>query len=352
MSEDSSLVAEPSSQFDKRKEDHIRLALEARSQSRAFLSFELIQLQHNALPDLNFDQVDCSTQILTNEFATPFFVSSMTAGHKEAEGINARLAEAASHCHWPMSVGSQRKELFSEEAKREWLPIREKYPDLTLIGNIGISQAIVSKPQDIQALIDSLGARAIFIHLNALQEVLQVEGTPYFQGGLDCIKTLCSTLSVPVLLKETGCGFSLETLKKLNALGIHAVDLSGSGGTHWGRIEGFRSADDSKYARAAKVFADWGISTPEALLNAKEANCKYEIWASGGVRNGLDAAKCIAMGAKAVGFAKVLLQAATQSTEKVIREMKELEFQFKIALFCTGAKDPKELREKEIWKKI
>jgi isopentenyl-diphosphate delta-isomerase len=233
-----------------------------------------------------------------------------------------------------------------------WKQIRDERPNLVLLSNIGVSQLIEADPMQILALASSIGAQGIVIHLNALQEALQPEGTPHFKGAIEALELLIESSELPVILKETGCGFSKSTLKKISKLGVKAVDLSGLGGTHWGRIEGSRASTnlgaESLQAQASKTFAEWGIPTVETVIAAQKVLPEtVEIWGSGGVRSGLDAAKLIALGAHRVGYAKPALEATLLGYEKLNQWMALQEYELRVALFCTGSADPKELREKE-----
>ncbi len=342
----------PFQEFEQRKNDHIRLALSSESQTKNLSGLDDIQLRHEAFPEINFNDIDISTEVFGRKLLSPFFVSSMTAGHAHSEKLNRRFAKACSEKSWMMAVGSQRRELSDQDAAKEWNKIRKAYPELTLLGNIGLSQLIKTPLEKIQKLVDSLQAQALIVHTNPLQEALQPEGTPEFKGGLNALKNSLQFLSVPVIIKETGCGFSKQTLEKLNETGVKFVDLSGLGGTHWGRIEGERSTPDNQLHLASKVFADWGISTVDSLLNAREIGPKFQIWASGGVRSGLDAAKFIAMGANKVGIAKPMLEAALESEEILIEKMNQFELELKIAMFCCGAVNLRQLQENQVWQKI
>jgi isopentenyl-diphosphate delta-isomerase len=189
----------------------------------------------------------------------------------------------------------------------------------------------------------------MIIHTNPLQEVMQPEGTPQFHGSLEAIHRLARELPVPVIVKETGCGFSQRTLERLNDSGIAAVDVAGFGGTHWGRVEGSRSQPQTMEYLAAETFKDWGIGTVDSLLNGLQAKPDYQLWASGGVRSGLDAAKLLAVGADMVGFAKPLMEAALLSTEAILQKMEQYEHELKIALFCTGAANIASLQSEKHW---
>ncbi len=324
-------------QFEKRKRDHIRIALEDGSQTENFSDLHRITLIHNALPDLNFTDVDIRTTFQGEILSTPLFISSMTAGHKDSLSINQTLALASEERGWLMGVGSQRRQLEDKTAQQEWRHIRRSAPAVQLLGNLGLSQVIHLPTSRIVELVESLEAKAMIIHTNPMQECIQPEGTPHFRGGLHALEKLVKDLPVPVILKETGCGFSRSTLKSLNNTGVYAVDISGLGGTHWGRVEGKRSTRGSKYNMAAQTFKNWGISTVDSIMEALSLQPSYEVWASGGVRTGLDAAKLLALGSTMVGFAKPIMEAALVDKEQLLRRMELLEFELKVAMFCTGS---------------
>ncbi len=331
-------------QFENRKKNHIELSMNPDNQAVGFSGLENIELIHEALPDLDFEQISTETSNLNKKLKTPLYVNSMTAGHGQSTSLNAMIAEVCQERGWMMGVGSQRRELLDPDSAKEWKTLRESAPQAMIIGNIGIAQLIQSETAMIQRLVDNIQAQAMFVHLNALQECLQPEGTPQFTGGYAAIERLCESLSVPVVIKETGCGFSAKTLKKLSNLGVHAVDVSGLGGTHWGRIEGARSGEESYQYQAAKTFQNWGIGTMQSLLNGLKNTSQLRLWASGGVRTGLDAAKLLAVGAQAVGFAKPALEQALKSQKDLDNWMAKVEFELKVAMFCTGSKDINELK--------
>ncbi|GAB4391614.1 MAG: type 2 isopentenyl-diphosphate Delta-isomerase [Gammaproteobacteria bacterium] len=340
-------VVESIAQFEQRKRDHINLALDPKNQSHQLNELAQIELIHNALPELNLDEVTITTSLLGTTVQTPFMVSSMTAGHNQATSLNHLLAEACQRRGWAMGVGSQRRQLHDSNAHQEWQQIRRIAPDIMLFGNIGLSQAINCSVQDIQHLIDSLCANGMIIHCNALQECLQPEGTPQFKYGLQRLQELTEKLSVPIIVKETGCGFSAFTLKQLNHLNIAAVDISGAGGTHWGRIEGQRSQNHDVLSQAAQTFQNWGISTVSSLRAAAALQPNYEIWGSGGLRSGLDAAKLLALGAQIVGFAQPILQAALTDQQTLLNLMERYEYELRMALFLTGSATIKALQENQ-----
>ena len=332
--------------FEKRKAEHISLALAPENQASDCSTFNTIQLIHEALPELNFNDVSIESTRWGKPTRTPFFVSSMTAGHAGAIDINDVLANACSQTGWAMGVGSQRRQLFDANHKNEWETISTRYPSVNFFANIGIAQIIGTPVEQLEQLVDSLSAEALIVHLNPLQETLQPEGTPNFTGSLDAITQLTDHISVPVIIKETGCGFTASTLQRLNGTGIAAVDVSGLGGTHWGRIEGKRAQESTWQAIAAQTFKSWGISTIDSLIAAKSLELNFEIWGSGGVRSGLDAAKCIALDATSIGLAKPLLDSALQGVDAVVSTMQQFEDELRIALFCTGSATVSALKEK------
>lgn len=364
-------LAEIPEAFESRKSDHIHASMDPSVQAggSGLDSFEFV---HEALPDLNFDEVSIHSKIFQRtkfetELKSPFFISSMTGGHKGSVKLNEMLASAAAHKGWAMGVGSQRRELGDKTAQDEWRLVRKSASGAVLYGNIGVSQLIESGPAKILELIEALEAKAMIIHLNALQEVLQPEGTPQFRGGLQAIAELVkmaeTEFSLPIIVKETGCGISALTATKLFNVGVRAVDVAGRGGTHWGRIEGLRannqletSASASEppkqtaktarlrtLGRAAKSFENWGMLTSESVIQVAKV-CQtmavgHEVWASGGIRSGIDGAKALRLGAKAVGLAQPILAGALESETSLHQVMDHFDYELKTVLFCCGVKD-------------
>lgn len=347
--------SENTSQFESRKKDHIELALRADTEAQGGSALDKVELTHEALPDVNFKDVKIQTHALEQILPTPFLVSSMTAGHGGSVSLNETLAQACANRGWLMGVGSQRRELTDPEALLEWQRVRAKAPGVKLLGNIGIAQLIQTNTDQIQRLADTLDATAMIVHLNSLQEVMQPEGTTDFVGGLKAIERVVTGLSVPVVVKETGCGISPQTTKKLLDAGVSAVDISGYGGTHWGRIEGGRASEaegqrSRVLSQVSKTFADWGIPTAQAMKSMVDHGLHRNVWASGGVRSGLDAAKLLAMGAQVVGMAKPILEAALLGPEQLDEKMEVLEYELKVAMFCTGCSELVNFRGKQLWR--
>lgn len=363
-------MRESDSQFEQRKVDHIRWSLDERVQTRALGHLDQIELIHQALPEINLNEVSLETSFLNHRFSVPFFISSMTAGHHGAVQINESLAGLSERKKILLGIGSQRKELNQTHSAQEWQSLKKKYPGAILAGNLGLSQLIQMTPaqmkSEVQRLLDAIDAQAFFVHTNPLQEALQHEGTPNFRGGLQALQTLVQCVRVPVILKEVGCGFSKETLIQLKDLGLFAVDVSGKGGTHWGRIEGARHLQEHVGHQVAQTFQDWGLSTLESLLAAQEIESDFQVWASGGVRSGLDVAKFLALGAQMVGLAQPWLAAILGDVQENSESKAEfdsqkassrldylfhrLESELRIALFCSGCASVSELSRKKVWK--
>lgn len=331
--------------FEQRKKEHLIQAMKPENQAIEMNAFDTLRFLHEALPNGNFEDIDISTERFGQAGVNPFFVSSMTAGHADAPKLNSVLMEACSKSGWIMGVGSQRRELEDNSAIDQWKKLKARFPQVALMSNLGIAQVIQTSPGQIQKILDSIEASALIIHCNPLQECIQTEGTPQFKGAFEAIEKMVSRVSVPIVVKETGCGFSQQTMRILADMGVHAIDVSGLGGTHWGRIEGARAEDRTMTSNASQVFKNWGITTVESLQFAKLANVKCEVWASGGIRHGLDAAKAFALGASSVGFAKLMLEAALIGVEAVYQSMMEIEYTLKIAMFCTGSFTIKALQE-------
>jgi isopentenyl-diphosphate delta-isomerase len=336
-------------QFEKRKQDHIRLALDEKSQWEHRPLLNRVQLIPDSLPEIDFQDVQIKTQNLNHQWGSPIFIASMTAGHADSARINQILSEAASAKSWLMGVGSQRKELQDLSAANEWKVIRKSNPKVKWAANLGLSQLIQTPIETTQKLIDNLEAVAFFIHLNPLQECLQPEGTPYFKNGLKTIESLSQKIKIPIIIKEVGCGISQYTALRLRELGIYAIDVSGAGGTHWGRIETYRSEPRDLLHQVGLQFKDWGLDTVETLLALDEMGLPFQLWASGGVRSGVDVAKLLAMNAQMVGVAQPFMKAALKGEKELIQLMEQYELELKIAMFCAGLAKIEDFKLRKVW---
>ncbi|MFZ3231075.1 MAG: type 2 isopentenyl-diphosphate Delta-isomerase [Pseudobdellovibrio sp.] len=337
-------------EFEQRKKDHIRLALSEKTQGLVDSQFSKIKLVHNALPEINFNEVSLETTLLNQTVSSPHFVSSMTAGHADSKKINLNLALACQQKKWLMAVGSQRRELTDSSAIQEWQEIRKNAAKVKFISNIGILELIQNPAEVILKLVENIEAVGIYIHLNSLQEVFQKNSYIDFSKGLKAIETLAKKTKIPVLVKEVGFGIQADLIKKLFESGVSVVDVAGSGGTHWAWIEALRQDEKSIEREAIEAFSDWGSTTVDCLLHTQENILFHPIWASGGIRNGVDSAKCLALGARAVGIAQPIMKAALIDEETVLKIMDLFDYQLKVSMFCTGMRKCEDYLHKKVWR--
>lgn len=328
-----------------RKTEHIRLCLTDEVEGvNKTTGLEGIEFIHNALPEINFNDIDISTTFLNKEISAPLLVSSMTGGSKLAEEININLAKASEERGWAIGLGSTRALLESDAFEDSFL-IRKYAKSVPLIANLGAVQLNYGYGVDeAQRIVDMTEADSLVLHLNSLQEIFQDEGDVNFEDLLPKIEEVCKKLSVPVGVKEVGFGIDGTVAKKLYDVGISYIDVAGAGGTSWSQVEKLRSKDPLRKS-AAEAFNSWGISTKNCLVSVRSKLPEVPLIASGGMKTGLDAAKAITIGADLVGFARTLLKAATESVESVLKVMEQIEFELKVTMFGIGAIDIKALKE-------
>jgi isopentenyl-diphosphate delta-isomerase len=318
-----------------RKSDHIRINLDQDVNSGLTTGLEHYRFQHEALPDINFDEIRTDSILFGHTVSAPILISSMTGGTPEADQINANLAEAAQASNIAMGVGSQRAAI-EDSAQHTSFAIRKHAPDILLFANLGAIQLNYGYDSDTcQRAVDMIEADALNLHFNALQEALQPEGDTQFKGLLTKIEQVCSRLSVPVIAKEVGWGFNVETTGRLVNAGIAAVDVAGAGGTSWSQVEMHRAASEARASLAAS-FRNWGIPTSEAVIQIHSAFPELPIIASGGLRSGMDIAKCIALGAELGGLASPFLKAAVQSPQAVLDQINFIQQTLQVTMFASG----------------
>lgn len=328
-----------------RKLDHLTLCLNDDVAMKATTGFEAYAFWHEALPEGRPEDVDLSCEFLGRRFAAPLLVSSMTGGLAQGEAINAALGRACALVGLPMGLGSQRIALEREEAKRSFAAAREAGPGAFLIANLGAVQFNHGLPLEAaEAAVGMVGADALYLHLNPLQELVQPEGDTDFRGLEARIAAICAQAKVPVLAKEVGSGLSPSTAKRLAAAGCAALDLAGAGGTSWAKIEALRSLEGPK-RRLGLALADWGIPTAESLVACREALPALPLIASGGLRNGLEVAKALALGADMAGLAMPFLKPATQGHEAVVAAMHDLMEELRAVMWLAGFSDVAALRQ-------
>ena len=325
-----------------RKADHIQINLEQDVRSALTTGLEKYHFVHEALPEINLEDVDTSLTLFGKRLEAPVLISSMTGGRPQAGTINQRLAEAAQATRTAMGVGSQRAAL--EDAKlAKTFQVRKYAPDILLFANLGAVQLNYGYDLDEgRRAVDMIQADALYLHLNALQEAVQEGGDTNFKGLAKKIEGICKKLEVPVIAKEVGWGISERTAKLLANCGCGAIDVAGAGGTSWSQVEMHRARDEFTRQLAA-TFVGWGIPTADSILNVKKTVPDMTIFASGGLKDGLDVAKCIALGATLGGMAGQFLKAAAVSTEKAVEMMQLTKRQIEVTMFACGAKEVGEL---------
>jgi isopentenyl-diphosphate delta-isomerase len=319
-----------------RKEDHIRINLEKDVRSALTTGLERYQFIHQALPEINLDQVDTSLTLFGKRLSAPVLISSMTGGTREAGTINLRLAEAAQHMGVAMGVGSQRAALEHPEQVPTF-QVRRVAPDILLFANLGAIQLNHGYGLDeCRRAVEMIEADALFLHLNPLQEAVQEGGDTNFAGLARKIESIASKIGVPVMVKEVGWGISSRTARLLASAGVAAIDVAGAGGTSWSQVEMHRAP--TEYLRQlAAAFVGWGIPTADSILNVRQAVPGMAVFASGGLKDGLDIAKTIALGATLGGMAGSFLKAAALSTEDVNGAIMLARQQIRVAMFATGS---------------
>lgn len=329
-----------------RKDQHIEIC---RSQdveaSDRFTGFQELSFIPETLPIVDGHRLNTEVSFLGRRFALPLLITGMTGGIRKGADINRRLAQVAQAFNIPMGVGSQRIALENPDYASIF-QVKDSAPDVFLIGNIGIAQ--LSGPEGLdrcQRAVDMIRADALAIHFNLVQEYIQIEGDRHFAGILKNIETICARLSVPVIAKEVGSGISPESALRLRELGIQAIDIGGSGGTSWARIEGLRSSSEL-VARLGQSFRDWGIPTAYSLAAVREALPDLPLIATGGIRDGLTAAKAAALGASFAGIGLPLLRAALIDDAAPFAVMEEFKRGLELTMVASGCRSLADLKSR------
>lgn len=334
-----------SSDTQSRKADHLRVCLEEDVQSRQISTgLERYRFTHCCLPELNLTDIDLTCRFLGKPLKAPLLISSMTGGTEFAHCINSRLAIAAQTFGLAMGVGSQRVAV-ENPAVMPTFRVRPLAPDILLLANLGAVQLNYRYGLDeCLKVVDWLEADALILHLNPLQECVQTRGDTNFSGLLKQIEALCDQLPVPVIAKEVGNGISPQMAQRLLDAGVSAIDVAGAGGTSWAKVEGER-ATDARQRRLGQTFANWGIPTADCITGIRAIAPTVPLIASGGLRDGLDAAKAIALGADLAGLALPFLQAAAESEDALHQLADALIAELTTVLFCTGCDRLEQLRD-------
>ena len=334
-------------QIEKRKSDHIEIALEEQVSS-GYRYWDDVKMSHCALPEVDMTEIDTSCRLFGKKLAFPLIVTAITGGYSKAEKINRNLAEACQELQIGMGVGSERAAV--ENGADASYTILKDYDVPLMIGNVGAPQLIKQDRKkaftvdQVKQAMEMIDADVMAIHLNFLQEVAQPEGDTNAKGCLDAIRKVAR--EVPSIAKETGAGISRQVAMKLKGSGIVGMDISGTGGTSFSSVERFRAekAGDIRCAAIGKLFSDWGIPAPASVL---EANVGLPIIASGGLEDGLQLAKALALGAKCGGIARGVLREATISSKAVEERLVLIREELRAAMFLTGSADVASLSSKD-----
>ena len=325
-------------EIEKRKADHIKICLNEAAQAREVTTgFEDVQFVNRALPEVDKQKIDLSTTVLDHKFSAPLIVGAMTGGTAEAMRINSAIAEAVEHLNLGMGVGSQRAAIEDPKLEKTFAVARKKAPNAFLIANIGGVQLVHGYGvKEVKKAVEMIEADAVAVHLNALHEAVQPEGQTDFKGVLARIGAVARALDTPVIVKETGCGIGAEDASKLEAAGVKAIDVGGVGGTSFAAVEYHRSEATRMEHLLGGVFWDWGIPTAVSLVETAQT-VKIPVFASGGVRSGVDVAKALALNASLASVSLPVLQTAVEGAKETENLLSLFIEELKNVMFLVGA---------------
>jgi isopentenyl-diphosphate delta-isomerase len=334
-----------------RKKDGIDIPLSNNVQSRFISNYlEYVKFIHNALPEIDFDEIQTATEFLDYKFGAPIIIDSMTGGTPEALKINARLGALAETFGFGMGLGSQRAGLKSDSLAETYSIARKNAPSAFLIANIGGAQLAEGLDiKMIEKIISMIDANALVIHLNPLQELIQPEGEPKYRGVLEKISKITESISIPIIVKEVGAGISREVALILEKAKVNCINIAGLGGTSWAGIEKIRAnkvKNDVK-EHLGELFWDWGIPTALSLIEVRNS-VEIPLIASGGIRNGLEIAKCISLGANMCAMAYPFLKVASESKESLFKFSEQIITELKGTMFLTGSSNISDLSKSRL----
>jgi isopentenyl-diphosphate delta-isomerase len=335
----------------KRKSEHIRISLNQNVQARNITTgFEDVNFVHKALPEIDRKEIDLSTIVFGHKFTAPLIAGAITGGAQEAGKINATIAGAVEELGLGMGVGSQRAAIEDKRLEKTFAVARKKAPTAFLIANIGGVQLVNGYSlKEVKKAIAMIEADALAIHLNALQEMAQPEGQTNFRGVLERICEVAEELDKPVIAKETGAGIAAEEAKKLEGAGVKGIDVSGAGGTSFAAVEYYRAkgSEAGSQRRLGATFWDWGIPTAASIVEVTQT-VKIPVIASGGIRNGVDAAKALALGASLASLSQPILQSAVKGVKETCNTLSLLMDELRNVMFLVGADSVESLRRRPV----
>jgi isopentenyl-diphosphate delta-isomerase len=345
-----------SDEVKQRKIEHVTIALENDIAAPQQATWADVRLVHRALPEVDLDDIDTSVEFLGSRLRYPIFISSLTGGHPDVATINERLATIAGEYGLAMGVGSQRAALLTPELAATYEVVRAAAPNALLIANVGAPQLIAQKRHpaftvtDARRAVEMIGARALAIHLNYLQEAAQPEGDRSARGSLEALRKIAAEVGVPVIAKETGAGISYEQAHALKAAGVAGIDVGGAGGSSMAAMESVRaqSRGDEATAHIGQLFRGWGIATPIAVVETHLGAPGLPVISTGGVRSGLDAARALALGATLIGMGFPFLKAASEGLDAVRAFLDQFLAELRVAMQLTGAATIAEMRQRPV----
>ena len=319
--------------IENRKLEHIKICVDKDVNSHHNYWDDVV-LKHETIPKVDMENVELSVEFLGKKLNYPIIIDAMTGGHKVAKLINENLAAAAEELGIGMAVGSQRAAIENPKLEDTYSVVA-KYDIPLRIGNLGAPQfALGYGEEEVKKAIEMIDAHAIDIHFNYLQEAIQPEGDTKVGNLRENLAELARKYKL--IAKETGAGISRNAAEFFKNAGFKAIDVSGVSGTSFAAVEYYRGGEEGK------LFWDWGLPAPYCILSLKDLN--MPLIGSGGIRNGLDAAKAIALGADVVGIARILLKPAMKSKEDVINVLERIIKELRIAVFLIGVESVKELK--------
>ena len=321
-----------------RKLEHLLLCTHSDVEYHKKTGFNDVEMVHKAIPEVNKDEIDLKTSLFGKKIDAPIIITAITGGHPSSLEVNRKLAHAAGKLNIGLGLGSQRAAVEHPELASTYTIARKEAPDALLIGNIGAPQL-----DQAQQAADMMELDAMAVHLNALQEAIQPGGDLNTIGYLEKLTKTAKNLDLPILAKETGAGISGNDAQLLEKAGVSAIDIAGAGGTSWAAVEKYRSQDKDM----GELYWDWGIPTAASTVEVSQS-VKIPIISSGGIRNGLDAVKALALGADAIGMALPVLKASEIGEQALENFFDKFMREMKVAMFLVGANNLEELRKADL----
>lgn len=338
-----------------RKKEHVEISRTTDVEAKLSAGWVDIHLIHQCLPEIDRADIDLTANFCGRKVNYPLVISALTGGFPEAAEINRTLGKVARHFGLILEIGSQRPMLVQPEMAATYLAARKAAPDVLLVANIGAGQLISQKDSpaltlsQIKKLVAAIKADALAIHLNFLQESVMPEGDRHARGCMEAIGRVAQSLSIPVIVKETGAGISRTQALQLKSQGVAALEVGGAGGTSMALVESIRAAshNDQFFQRLGQTFGSWGLPTAVSIIEAKAS--QLPVIATGGIRSGLDAAKALALGADLVGMARpILIEVSSGGYQGTVKFLEGFFEELAIAMFLVGATNINELKQKSL----